>query len=90
MHFDWTIRPYDIFVFGSALFVGIRAWLNHQWRIKNLEDWKDTHFHTTEEVLKNITLLREAVVRLEAIAAGQERRITFVENHVEWNHTRAQ
>lgn len=41
------------------------------------------HFHSDGEVLKNITLLREAVVKMEAIASGQERRIVLMEDRDE-------
>jgi hypothetical protein len=67
---------------------GVSAWLNHGWRIKNLEEWKLAHYHSDAEVLKNITLLREAVVKMEAIASGQERRIQLVEDRVEWRGDR--
>lgn len=66
----------------------VLAWRDLRWRVTNLEAWKEANLHTTMQAAENISLLRLAVVKIEALAAGQERRITLVEDRIEWRSDR--
>jgi len=68
---------------AAALF----AWRDLSWRVKNLEEWKSSHEHSTIQAISNITLLREAVVKIEEIARGQERRMQIMEDRYQERRT---
>lgn len=83
MRFDPTISLGNLIVGLSFLAAALLAWRDINWRVKNLEMWKEAHLHTAEEALRNITMLREAVVGIQKIAEGQERRIVMVEDRLD-------
>lgn len=79
-HFDWTVRPYDLVAFTLLVYGFIRAWLNHDWRIKIIEKWKDDHYHSTTEQDRNIRMLGEGFAKLTAVDEAMHHRIKLVED----------
>lgn len=89
-HIDWTIRLSDVITWGVGLVLVVTAWRDISWRLTNLEEWKQLHFHTTEEAVRNITMLREAVVKIEYLARGQDRRLELLEGNAQWASAKRQ
>lgn len=71
--------------FTMALF----AWRDLNWRVQNLETWKEAHLHTTEQAIQNIGMLREAIAGIKKLAEGQDRRLQMLEDRTP-EHRRAQ
>lgn len=84
MHFNGDVSLGSILSVISFLVAAIVAWRDLNWRIKNLEEWKDIHYHSFAEVQANVALLREISSRLEQIAKGQERRLQMLEDRPEY------
>lgn len=77
--FDPTITLGNIFTVVAFLFASLLAWRDLNWRVRNIENWKEEHLHTAEEALRNIGMLRDSVVKLTAIADGNEHRLRLLE-----------
>ena len=80
MHFDPTISLGNILTAVAFLVGAAFAWRDHEWRIRNVETWKEAHLHALNESMRNISMLREAVVRLTEIQRAAERRLEIIEN----------
>lgn len=79
-HFDWTFTVTNVLAIGGLVLCAILAWRDHEWRMKNLESWKDAHEHATVKALENITYLREIASKMEAMIKGQNRRLEMLED----------
>lgn len=83
-YFSGEITLGNIFATTAFLAAAAFAWRDLNWRVRNLETWKEGHLHTAEEALRNITMLREAVVGIQKIAEGQDKRIEMLEERRDW------
>lgn len=77
-HFDLTIDLGNILTILTFLIVAVLAWNNLSWRIKQIEDWRQTHEHSTIQALANITMLREAVVKLTTLVDMHDSHIKLL------------
>jgi hypothetical protein len=80
MKFDPTVTLGNSITIVTFLVLSVLAWRDLNWRVKILEIWKSTHEHTAEERERNIGMLREAIVKIEALANGQDRRLQLLED----------
>ena len=67
----------SIATFGG---LALLAWRDLDWRVRNVETWKEGHLHSVEEQVRNISMLREAIVGIKQLAEGQDRRIQMLED----------
>ena len=81
LHWSGEVTVGNLLTITMFAVATIYAWRDLNWRVKNLEVWRDGRIHSIEEEMRNIILLRESVVKLTAIAEGQERRIAMLEEH---------
>lgn len=88
MHFAPTVTLGDVIYGVTLLIAAAFAYRDLNWRIRNIEDWKDAHFHTSEQALANISLLQQNAAAMKQIAEGQERRIQMLEDFVQSAHER--
>jgi hypothetical protein len=79
LKFDPTITLGNAITIFTFVVLCVLAWRDLNWRVKIIEEWKSGHEHTTQQALQNITLLREATVKIETLANGQERRLEILE-----------
>lgn len=82
-HIDWTISIGSLLYGTATIITFVVAWVNLHWRVKNIEDWRAEHFHSTKEMEDNIRLMRDNVVKLTAMLEGQDRRLVLVEDRQE-------
>lgn len=78
-HYNGEVTLGNIFTVAAFLAAVGSAWINLNWRVKNIETWKTEHFHSTKEALDNISLLQANVVKLTALLEGQDRRLVLLE-----------
>lgn len=87
MDFHWNGEITLGNVITMAMIVGgaLWGWRDHDWRIRNLESWKQSHLHTKVQEIQNMTMLRENVTRLIALQEAAERRLVMLEDQQqEW------
>jgi hypothetical protein len=64
----------------AFLVAALFAWKDLNWRVNNLETWRSTHEHTTEQREITINILRENVTKLTTMVMGQDRRLILLED----------
>lgn len=79
--FNGEISLGNIVTAAAFLLAAAFAWRDLNWRVNNIEIWKESHLHTTEQAVQNISMLRESIAKLTEIANGQERRLEMLEDH---------
>jgi hypothetical protein len=80
MKFDPTVTLGNALTVATFLVLSILAWRDLNWRVRIIEAWKEAHQHTSEERERNISMLREAIVKIESLANGQDRRLQLLED----------
>jgi hypothetical protein len=85
VRFDWTINVGSLLAILTVLIGILFAWRDHEWRVRNLESWRERYEHMGAVALENIALLRQSTASLDQIAKGVDRRLIMLEdrmNHV--------
>lgn len=85
-HFDPSISFGNVITAVTFLVFALLSWRDLNWRIKNLEVWRAANEHSTVQAVANVTMLREAIVKIEALAAGQDRRLILLEDRARFSH----
>ena len=90
MHFTGEITLGNVISTFGFLCAALYAWRDLSWRVLNLESWREGHEHSNAQTMENITLLRAAVVKIEALASGQDRRLQLLEDRPESHSHRSE
>lgn len=87
-HFNADITLGNIITVIAFLTFALLSWRDLNWRIKNLETWRSSNEHSTVQAIKNVTMLREAIIKIEALAAGQDRRLILLEDRARFGENK--
>jgi hypothetical protein len=79
LHYNGEITLGNIITLVAAGIAVLTAWKDIIYRVKNLEAWRKEHSDTLTTVAAATVEIKEAVVQLKQIAAGQDRRIIMLE-----------
>ena len=79
LHYNGEITLGNILTLVALGIAIVTGWKDIIYRVKNLEVWRKEHSDTLVTVAAATVEIKEAVVQLKQIAAGQERRIVMLE-----------
>lgn len=79
MHFDWTISLGNIITAGTFLVFAILAWRDMDWRVKNLEIWRNEHMVDADSRDAIIAKFDHLIVKLEVTTDALDRAVRLME-----------